>query len=398
MITIFNSWFINFENYDNSKGMKIDDSYGEIPVDWSVEMLEDYVDFVTGVEPGSKNYHEKPEPNDIPFLRVGDLGSRDNGVFIDPSLSKNKILKYDDIVEISTESSSMGGSQIFLNPGDKYKVIDLLKGVAMASANDAVVALAEKTYGSKEHFIEAMNKKAESLGLKNTHFVNVHGLDEEGHYSSAYDMSVMARELLKHEKILDFTRVYEEYLTKPDGSQIWLVNTNKLVRFYDGVDGLKTGFTQNAGYCLTATGKKNNLRLISVVMGEESIEKRSSDTVKLLNYGFNTFKVNLIKNKSEILGKVNVQKGKKENVDVVLVNDLIELLNASDKPSNYKFKILVDKITAPVKKGDVIGKVKVLNDNGILISEVDITVNENVLKANLWDLFKRNLKYNLVWN
>lgn len=307
-------------------------------------------------------------------------------------------LKYDDIVEISTESSSMGGSQIFLNPGDKYKVVDLLKGVAMASANDAVVALAEKTYGSKEHFIEAMNKKAESLGLKNTHFVNVHGLDEEGHYSSAYDMSVMARELLKHEKILDFTRVYEEYLTKPDGSQIWLVNTNKLVRFYDGVDGLKTGFTQNAGYCLTATGKKNNLRLISVVMGEESIEKRSSDTVKLLNYGFNTFKVNLIKNKREILGKVNVQKGKKENVDVVLVNDLIELLNASDKPSNYKFKILVDKITAPVKKGDVIGKVKVLNDNGILISQVDITVNENVLKANLWDLFKRNLKYNLVWN
>ncbi len=307
-------------------------------------------------------------------------------------------LKYDDIVEISTESSSMGGSQIFLNPGDKYKVIDLLKGVAMASANDAVVALAEKTYGSKEHFIEAMNKKAESLGLKNTHFVNVHGLDEEGHYSSAYDMSVMARELLKHEKILDFTRVYEEYLTKPDGSQIWLVNTNKLVRFYDGVDGLKTGFTQKAGYCLTATGKKNNLRLISVVMGEESIEKRSSDTVKLLNYGFNTFKVNLIKNKSEILGKVNVQKGKKENVDVVLVNDLIELLNASDKPSNYKFKILVDKITAPVKKGDVIGKVKVLNDTDILISQVDITVNENVLKANLWDLFKRNLKYNLVWN
>ena len=307
-------------------------------------------------------------------------------------------LKYDDIVEISTEASSMGGSQIFLNPGDKYKVVDLLKGIAMASANDAVVALAEKTYGSKEHFIEAMNKKAESLGLKNTHFVNVHGLDEEGHYSSAYDMSVMARELLKHEKILDFTRVYEEYLTKPDGSQIWLVNTNKLVRFYDGVDGLKTGFTQKAGYCLTATGKKNNLRLISVVMGEESIEKRSSDTVKLLNYGFNTFKVNLIKNKSEILGKVNVQKGKKENVDVVLVNDLIELLNASDKPSNYKFKILVDKITAPVKKGDVIGKVKVLNDNGILISEVDITVNENVLKANLLDLFKRNLKYNLVWN
>ena len=307
-------------------------------------------------------------------------------------------LKYDDIVEISSEASSMGGSQIFLNPGDKYKVEDLLKGIAMASANDAAVALAEKTYGSIEHFIEAMNKKAESLDLKNTHFVNVHGLDEEGHYSSAYDMSIMARELLKHEKILDFTKVYEEYLTKPDGSQIWLVNTNKLVRFYDGVDGLKTGFTQNAGYCLTATGKKNNLRLISVVMGEETIEKRSSDTVKLLNYGFNTYKVNLIKSKSEILGNVNVQNGKKEKVNVVLVNDLIELLNVSDKPSNYKFEILVDKIIAPVKKGDIIGKVKVLDDKNNLISQVDITVNENILKANIWDLFKRNLKYNLVWS
>ena len=307
-------------------------------------------------------------------------------------------LKYDDIVEISSEASSMGGSQIFLNPGDKYKVEDLLKGIAMASANDAAVALAEKTYGSIEHFIEAMNKKAESLDLKNTHFANVHGLDEEGHYSSAYDMSIMARELLKHEKILDFTKVYEEYLTKPDGSQIWLVNTNKLVRFYDGVDGLKTGFTQNAGYCLTATGKKNNLRLISVVMGEETIEKRSSDTVKLLNYGFNTYKVNLIKSKSEILGNVNVQNGKKEKVNVVLVNDLIELLNVSDKPSNYKFEILVDKIIAPVKKGDIIGKVKVLDDKNNLISQVDITVNENILKANIWDLFKRNLKYNLVWS
>lgn len=306
-------------------------------------------------------------------------------------------LKYDDIVEISTEASSMGGSQIFLNPGDKYKVVDLLKGIAMASANDAVVALAEKTYGSKEHFIEAMNKKAESLGLKNTHFVNVHGLDEEGHYSSAYDMSIMARELLKHEKILDFTRVYEEYLTKPDGSQIWLVNTNKLVRFYDGVDGLKTGFTKNAGYCLTSTGKKNNLRLISVVMGEESIEKRSSDTVKLLNYGFNTFKVNLIKSKDEVLGKVNILKGKKEKADVVLVNDLTEILNVNDKPSNYNFKLEIDKVIAPIKKGKVIGKVKVFDENNKLLTSVDITVKENILKANLFDLFKRNLRYSLVW-
>ena len=307
------------------------------------------------------------------------------------------VIKYDDIVEISQEASSMGGSQIFLNPGDKYKVKDLLKGVAMASANDAVVALAEKTYGSKESFIEAMNKRAEELNLKNTHFVNVHGLDDENHYSSSYDMAIMARELLKYEKILDYTKVYEEYLQKPDGSQIWLVNTNKLVRFYDGVDGLKTGYTAKAGYCLTATAKKNNLRLISVVMGEESIEKRSQDTVKLLNYGFNTYKVNLIKDKKEVLGKVKVEKGKKEYVDVVLVNDAIELLNVNDKVSKYNFKIDIEKIVAPVKKGNVIGKVQILNEGNKIINEVDITVKEDVKKANIWDLFLRNLRYNLVW-
>ena len=307
------------------------------------------------------------------------------------------VIKYDDIVEISQEASSMGGSQIFLNPGDKYKVKDLLKGVAMASANDAVVALAEKTYGSKESFIEAMNKRAEELNLKNTHFVNVHGLDDENHYSSSYDMAIMAKELLKYEKILDYTKVYEEYLQKPDGSQIWLVNTNKLVRFYGGVDGLKTGYTAKAGYCLTATAKKNNLRLISVVMGEESIEKRSQDTVKLLNYGFNTYKVNLIKDKKEVLGKVKVEKGKKEYVDVVLVNDAIELLNVNDKVSKYNFKIDIEKIVAPVKKGNVIGKVQILNEDNKIINEVDITVKEDVKKANIWDLFLRNLRYNLVW-
>ena len=133
-------------------------------------------------------------------------------------------------------------------------------------------------------------------------------------------------------------------------------------------------------------------------MGEESIEKRSSDTVKLLNYGFNTFKVNLIKDKNVSLGKIKVQNGKKSSVDVVLVNDAIELLNVSDKPSDYQFKLNIDKVTAPVKKGDIIGKVKILDSNGKQFNEVDITINETILKANLWDLFKRNLKYNLVWN
>lgn len=307
-------------------------------------------------------------------------------------------LSYDTKVEISQEASSMGGSQIFLQAGDVYKVKELLKSVAMASANDSIVALAEKTYGSKENFINKMNEKAKKLNLQNTNFTNVHGLDEDGHYSSAYDMAMMAKELLKYEDILKFTSVYEEYLQKNDGSKIWLVNTNKLVRFYPGVDGLKTGYTSNAGYCLTATAKRNSLRLISVVMGEESIEKRSQDTVKLLNYGFNSYKVNLIKSKNDILGKVRVNNGKKENVDVVLVNDAIELLKADEKVSKYEFKLKLDRIKAPVNKGDIIGKVEIYDDKKKLLNTADITVNENVLKANLWDLFKRNLRNTFIFN
>ena len=301
-------------------------------------------------------------------------------------------ISYDTKVEISDDASSMGGSQIFLKTGDTYKVRELLKSIAMASANDAVVALAEKTYGSKEEFVNKMNEKVDSLGLKNTHFVNVHGLDEDNHYSSAYDMAMIARELLKYEDILKFTSVYEEYLQKSDGSKIWLVNTNKLVRFYPGVDGLKTGYTANAGYCLTATAQKNNLRLISVLMGEESIEQRSQDTVKLLNYGFNSYKVNLIKKKGEILGKIKVNKGKKEYVDVMLVNDAIELLKTNDKISKYDFKLKIDNVKAPVKKGNIIGKVEIYNEKKQLINSFDITVYENVLKANILDYFKNNLK------
>lgn len=304
-------------------------------------------------------------------------------------------ISYDSDVEISMESSKMGGSQIFLQAGEKYKVSELLKSVAMASANDAIVALAEKTYGSVDAFVDEMNNKASEMELKNTHFVNVHGLDEDGHYSSSYDMAMMARELLKYEDILKYTSVYEEYLTKTDGSKIWLVNTNKLVRFYPGVDGLKTGYTANAGYCLTATAKKNNLRLISVVMGSDSIEKRTEDTVKLLNYGFNSYKVNLIKKKGEVIGKIKVKKGKEKYVDVTLINDAIELLKVNDKVSNYSFDIKLDNITSPVKKGDIIGKVDILSEDGRLITSANITVVNDVNKANLFDYIKSSLKYAL---
>lgn len=303
----------------------------------------------------------------------------------------NDVIKLDDEVVVSENAASMGGSQIYLKAMDKYTVKDLLKSVAMASANDSVVALAERTYGSVEAFVDKMNEKASKLGLQNTHFANPHGLDDDNHYSSAYDMALMAKELLKHEDILNYTKVYEEYLKKSDGSNLWLVNTNKLVRFYEGLDGLKTGYTKKAGYCITATAKKNNMRLIGVLMGEDSIEERSQDVVKLLNYGFNSYRNNVIKSKDESIGQVKVLRGKLKHVDVVLLKDATELLNASQKASNYSFKLNIDKVVAPVKKGDVIGNVTILDEDNNVVNKVDITVKENVLKANLWDLFKRRL-------
>ena len=304
----------------------------------------------------------------------------------------NGNLKFEDKVTISEEAANMGGSQVFLQAGEVYTVYDLLKSVAIASGNDAVVALAEKIGGSQSGFIDMLNKRLKEIGAVNTNFVNVHGLDAEGHYSTARDMSIIARELLKHPKILEFTSIYEEYLEKNDGSRIWLVNTNKLVRFYDGVDGLKTGFTKTAGYCLTATASKNNFRLISVVMGEDTSENRSSDTVKMLNYGFNTFKINIIKTKGESLGKVRVEKGKQDKANIVLLNDVTEILKNTDPVTEYNFNLKVNKIKAPVKVGDIVGTAEIIDSEGNIVDEVDVTVEKDIKKANILDYMLRNLK------
>lgn len=304
----------------------------------------------------------------------------------------NGNLKFEDKVTISEEAANMGGSQVFLQAGEVYTVYDLLKSVAIASGNDAVVALAEKIGGSQSEFIDMLNKRLKEIGATNTNFVNAHGLDAEGHYSTARDMSIIARELLKHPKILEFTSIYEEYLEKNDGSRIWLVNTNKLVRFYDGVDGLKTGFTKTAGYCLTATASKNNFRLISVVMGEDTSENRSSDTVKMLNYGFNTFKINIIKTKGESLGKVRIERGKQDNANIVLLNDATEILKNTDQVTEYNFNLKVNKIKAPVKVGDIVGTAEIIDSEGNIVDEVDVTVEKDIKKANILDYMLRNLK------
>lgn len=300
-------------------------------------------------------------------------------------------LSWDEEITTSAHASSMGGSQIFLQVGEKMSVRDLIRGIAIASGNDATVALAEKIGGTEEGFVKMMNDKAKALGLKNTNFKNAVGLDEENHYSSAYDMAVIASNLVKYEKILEYTGTYEGYLREGTDRKFWLVNTNKLVRFYQGVDGLKTGYTNEAGYCLTATAKKDNMRLITVVMGYPTANQRNSETSAMLDYGFNSYYIeNLISTKTS-LGKIELLKGDIQNVDIIPLESVNILNKKTDSKRNVDYRIETYKVEAPIKVGDVVGKLKVIEKDKV-INEIDLTVSENVKKANLFKLYYRYLE------
>ena len=300
-------------------------------------------------------------------------------------------LKWNDVVVISKNAASMGGSQIFLETNETMSVEDLVKGICVASGNDATVALAEKIAGTEGAFVKLMNQKAKSLGLKNTNFVNSTGLDAEGHYSSAYDMAMIAKELVRHEKILEFSSIYEDYLRKGSSNSFWLVNTNKLVKFYSYIDGLKTGFTGDAGYCLTATGKKRNMRLVSVVMGEESTEKRSADTLAMLDYGFNMYNLETVVDKNKSLGKMRVNMANDEYVDIFSKKDITVLNNSQKNKKNITYEIKTDSMVAPIKKGEIVGKISVYEDGSFSYS-VDLIVNNDINKANILKVFLRNIK------
>ena len=299
-----------------------------------------------------------------------------------------------DMVLITPNAARMGGSQVFLEAGSKIKVEDLLKAIAIASANDASVAIAEFISGTNDTFVNKMNERCKELGCTNTNFVNTHGLDHEDHYSSAHDMAIISRELVRHEKLLAYTSIYEEHLNKPDGISTWMVNTNRLIRFYNGMDGLKTGFTAKAGYCLSSTAKRNNMRLISVVMNAPSSNERTNDTVELLNYGFSNYKVKTILDTDHNLGTIEIINGKTKTAEIRLLNPATELENINEE-RQYSHNIVINEVKAPVNVGDIVGQLEVI-ENGEVISTHPITVKENVKRANLWDLYRRNLQMFLV--
>ena len=311
-------------------------------------------------------------------------------IIILEEVEKGKI-KWTDIVTVSKNASDMGGSQIYLETNEKMSVLDLMKGVSVASANDATVALAEYISGSEEKFVKKMNKKVIELGLKNTHFSNSTGLDEDNHYSTSSDMAIIARDLvINHPKVLEFSSIYEDYLRQDQEEKFWLVNTNKLVKLYPGVDGLKTGHTDDAGYCMTVTAKKNGLRVIGVVTGEKSAKERNKEVMNLLDYAFSNYKVKTIVSKNKDLGSIKVLKGKKDKVPIVLQEDA-NIIEDSDKNTKYKYNINIDEVLeAPITKNQVIGSLEVVLKNKV-VKKVNIITKEEIVKANLLDLYKKTI-------
>ena len=310
---------------------------------------------------------------------------------------KAKHIKWDDIATVSKNAADMGGSQIYLGEGEKITVEDLMKGISVASGNDATVAMAEYISGSEEKFVKRMNEKVKDLGLVHTHFTNCTGLDEKNHYSSAYDMAMIARELVvNYPEILKFSSIYEDYLRENTNKKFWLVNTNKLIAGYEGTDGLKTGHTDDAGYCLAATTKRNNVRLIAIVLGEKESKIRNKETMELLDYGFNNIKVKTLKKKGVLIDRRIVNKADKNYVDIILKEDLNVVEDLEDN-NKYKYEIEIDNINVPLSANTPIGEIIVKNNSKVIAKEELITAFD-LNKVPLLTYYLNNLKSIIIGN
>nr|WGD91786.1 D-alanyl-D-alanine carboxypeptidase DacF [Bacillus subtilis] len=306
------------------------------------------------------------------------------------ALDKGKI-KMSDKVRTSEHAASMGGSQIFLEPGEEMTVKEMLKGIAIASGNDASVAMAEFISGSEEEFVKKMNKKAKELGLKNTSFKNPTGLTEEGHYSSAYDMAIMAKELLKYESITKFTGTYEDYLRENTDKKFWLVNTNRLIKFYPGVDGVKTGYTGEAKYCLTASAKKGNMRAIAVVFGASTPKERNAQVTKMLDFAFSQYETHPLYKRNETVAKVKVKKGKQKFIELTTSEPISILTKKGEDMNDVKKEIkMKDNISAPIQKGQELGTL-VLKKDGEVLAESPVAAKEDMKKAGFITFLKRTM-------
>lgn len=298
-------------------------------------------------------------------------------------------LSLDEKVPVSENAASMGGSQVFLDAGTEHRAGDLLKSVIVASANDSCVALAERVSGSVEGFVSDMNARAAELGMKDTRFANCTGLPAAESFSTAHDVALMFREVIRHPVYFEDAGVWLEDYVHPDGRTTVMTNTNKLVKFYNGCDGGKTGFTSEAKFCLAATAERDGMRVIAVVAGADSSKSRFNAVSSMFNHAFGSFKAEKLLGAGELAAqRVKVAGGKERSVGVTVSEDIVRLAPRSDKAAAELRLELPDKVKAPVRKGDVVGKGYLVVD-GTAVREFDLVAAEDVARASIWDLFRR---------
>lgn len=296
-------------------------------------------------------------------------------------------LSMDEKVSVSANAAGMGGSQIYLESGYSYPLSELVKSIVVCSANDSCVAVAERVSGSEEQFVADMNKKAAELGLSNTVFANCTGLPKETQYSCAADVAVMFSNLIRHSEYFSFSRVWQEDFAHGNGRVTSMTNTNKLIKRYNGCDGGKTGFTNEAGYCLATTAKRENLRLVSVVLGADTSDNRFKSAVSMFDYGFNNFKNKIILDKTVTLNDdFELNGGKKAAYSVMPEDDCYLFCRKGDE-SEVTFEVTDNKVKAPVSKGQVVGRIDVYRE-GVLYKSVNVVSAEDVKKASYADRLK----------
>lgn len=343
------------------------------------------IDENTGTILYTKNEHEKLRPASV--TKVMTI------LLIMEAIEKGEIALTDN-VPCSARAREMGGSQIWLDETETLTVHEMLKAICVVSANDCCVAMSEFIAGSEEMFVEKMNARAKELGMNNTTFKNCHGIDEDGHLTSAYDIALMSRELSKnHPKVHDYTKIWMDSLR--DGKSE-LVNTNKLIRFYSGCTGLKTGSTSLALFNLSATATRNDLSLIAVVMKGSTSQNRFNDATKLLDYGFANFSNKIVVKGGEKISTIEIAKAKKKSVDVITENDFSVLLNKGDEKNIRIENVFNENISAPLEYFEVVGVQKYyLNDE--FVGEVNLVASEKIEAKNMGDFVNQlvNFAYKL---
>ena len=354
---------------------------GQSPALASLAKSAVIMDFATGSVLFEKNPHQR-----LPLASVTKIMTL---LLIMEAIDDGRISLHDR-VKVSEHAASMGGTQVFLEPDETMTVKDMVKGIAIASANDACVAMAEHLAGSEKQFVRKMNQRAKQLGMRNTHFVNCNGLPAENHYSSSYDVALMSKELLKHPQITQFTAKFSDYLRQDTEHPFWLVNTNKLVRYYEGLDGLKTGYTTDARYCLSATAQRDGFRPIVVVMSEPKAADRTREVTQMLNWSFASYASKVIFKNGQEIATVGVNRGTVRHVKVY-TGDTLGVVYKKGELVQVRTQVVMDPLEAPLRKMKKVGVLRAYNGERF-IGQVPLVVHQQIARAGWLHSFEQTLR------